>query len=95
MLTVTKTADNNTPQFFNLPSNTSGTIHVRVMDTDRTAGKSIQDTLHIDRIYFFTESGPIMETVPVVLGLAQATAEANIGPQAWLSARLAANTATA
>ncbi len=79
MLTVTKTSDNNTPQSFVMPANTSGTIHVRVLDTDRSGGKDIQDTLYIDQMYFFSESGPIMETVPDVIGLSQTSAELNIG----------------
>ena len=80
MLTVTKTSDDNTIQSFELPPGTSGTIHIRVIDTDRTPGNRVLDTIFIDHMYFqaSTESGPTMTTVPNVVGMTQATAEAEI-----------------
>lgn len=54
MLTVTKTADDNTAQTFTLPSGTSGAVHVRVIDTNRTAGRRSLDTLYIDEMYFLS-----------------------------------------
>jgi hypothetical protein len=50
MLTVTKTSDNNTMQSFVLPAGISGTVHVRVLDLNRTAGRRTLDTLSIDRM---------------------------------------------
>ena len=52
ILTVTKTADDDAPQTFVMPAGISGTVHVRVIDTDRTAGNGSQDTLFIDRDVF-------------------------------------------
>ncbi|PXA04418.1 hypothetical protein DDZ13_07760 [Coraliomargarita sinensis] len=55
MLTVTKTADDNTAQSFTLPGGTSGIIHVRVLDTDTTAGNRTLDTLSVDQMYILSE----------------------------------------
>jgi beta-lactam-binding protein with PASTA domain len=52
MVTVTKTSDNNTAQTYTLPPGTGGTVHVRVIDLNRTAGRRVLDTIHIDHMYF-------------------------------------------
>jgi len=79
MVTVIKTSDDNTTQAFEMPSGTSGTVYVRVIDTDRTEGNSTHDTLYIDQMYFHSLiGGPVMTNVPNVTGLAQVTAEENI-----------------
>ena len=78
MLTVIKTTDDDVSQTFVMPAGISGTVHVRVIDTDRSVGNGSQDTLSIDEMYFLSASGPVMTTVPNVTGLAQATAEADI-----------------
>lgn len=52
MLTVTKTSDNHSSQAFALPPGVSGTVHVRVIDTDRTLGRRTRDTVYIDQMYF-------------------------------------------
>jgi len=51
MLTVTKTADNNTLQTFNLPSTLKGKVYVKVVDTNRTAGNTSLDTLYVDKMF--------------------------------------------
>jgi hypothetical protein len=51
MLTVTKTIDNNTAQSFSMPSGLSGTVYVRVIDTNRAANKKVLDTLSVDLMY--------------------------------------------
>ena len=56
MLTVAKTADDSKAQSYALPSTLSGTVYIRVMDKDRTKGRSRIDTLYIDEMY--TESIP-------------------------------------
>ena len=59
MLTVTKTSDNDTYQSYVLPSDTSGTVYIRVKDTNRTAGKRGLDTIYVDHIYILSEgAGP-------------------------------------
>jgi autotransporter-associated beta strand protein len=56
MLTVTKTADDNAIQSYSLPPGTSGTVHVRVLDTDQTSGRKTLDSLYIDSMYFVSGS---------------------------------------
>jgi hypothetical protein len=51
MLTVTKTSPDNTYQTYELPSTISGTIYIRVLDTDRTSGYTNLDTISIDHMY--------------------------------------------
>jgi hypothetical protein len=58
MVTVTKTADDNTPQSFVLPSGTSGTVHVRVVDANRDPGKEVLDTIYIDEIAIVSQISP-------------------------------------
>jgi len=59
LLTVTKTADNNTLQSAALPSNLSGTVYIRVQDTDRTKGRTSLDTIYIDQMFIRSQGfGP-------------------------------------
>jgi hypothetical protein len=58
MITVTKTADDNTPQTVELPSDLSGTVYIRVKDTDSTGGNSKKDIIYIDHMYIRSEFGP-------------------------------------
>ena len=51
MLTVTKTADDNSMQTFTLPANMKGKVYIRAVDTNRTAGKTAQDTLYVDQLF--------------------------------------------
>ena len=55
MVTVTKTADNNTAQWYALPANTSGTVYVNVQDTDRSQGNRQLDSLYVDALFIVTE----------------------------------------
>jgi hypothetical protein len=50
VLTVIKTSDDNVEQIATLPSNLSGTIYVRVTDTDSTRGNEIADSLFVDLV---------------------------------------------
>jgi len=52
-LIVRKTADDNLPQYFALPLLTSGTITIRVRDTNRSTG-TVLDTLFVDQIRIIT-----------------------------------------
>lgn len=56
MLTVATTADNDTFQSYVLPISTSGTVYIKVEDTDRTAGKKEKDKIYVDEMYI--ESTP-------------------------------------
>jgi len=51
MLTVTKTSADDTYQSYVLPGGTSGTVYIRVMDTDRTAGNGGMDRIYVDHMY--------------------------------------------
>jgi hypothetical protein len=50
MLTV-KNSDEDTAQTFVLPASTSGTVFVRVRDTDRSHNESVTDTIFIDEMF--------------------------------------------
>ena len=54
MLRVEKTLDDDHYQSFELPAYTSGTIHIRVKDTDMTKGSTGQDTLYVDDMFIST-----------------------------------------
>ncbi|MBK9386862.1 MAG: S8 family serine peptidase [Planctomycetes bacterium] len=56
MLTVTKTADDNTAQSFALPTGLTGTVTIRVQDADRTRRRTVLDTLYVDDLYLRTQS---------------------------------------
>ncbi len=50
LVTVIKTTDDNTEQTAPLPPGVGGTILVRVIDTNRTEGRQVLDTVHVDRL---------------------------------------------
>ncbi|MHC4155175.1 MAG: LamG-like jellyroll fold domain-containing protein, partial [Planctomycetota bacterium] len=58
MLTVTKTADNDANQSFELPGDTSGVVHIRVADTDQSQGNRTLDTVYIDHMFIRSVIGP-------------------------------------
>ena len=51
MLTVTKTEDDDTLQTCELPETLSGTVYIRVVDTDQTGGRTALDAIYIDQMY--------------------------------------------
>jgi hypothetical protein len=55
MVTETRTADNNSLLGYTLPTEVSGTVYVRVTDSDRTAGRTGLDTLSIDHLFITSE----------------------------------------
>ncbi len=66
MLTVTKTADDNTPQTFALPANLSGTVYIMVADTlatDTGNNPNNRNTLSVDDM--FIQSDTICPTATV------------------------------
>ena len=64
MVTVTKTADDNATQSYSLPSSLSGTVYIRVMDTDRTQGQKVLDTVYIDEMYITSDGTPPPNQAP-------------------------------
>jgi len=66
MLTVSKTSDDDTAQSYELPSSLSGTVYIRVVDTDSGRGNQDMDTLYIDHLYIRSASdSPITYTLTV------------------------------
>jgi hypothetical protein len=59
MLTVTKTADDDTPQTFSMPAGLSGTVYVRVMDTyrDWSRNTTFLDTIYVDDMFIVSVGG--------------------------------------
>ena len=55
MLTVTKTSDDDNEQSYSLPSNTSGTVYIRVIDTNRVNKAKDLDTVYVDHMYIRSE----------------------------------------
>ena len=51
MMTVTGTSDPGTYTVAALPSSISGTVFVRVMDTDRTAGSNDRDSIYVEHMF--------------------------------------------
>jgi hypothetical protein len=66
MLTVTKTADDDVSQSYDLPSTTSGVVHIRVTDTDQSQGNRTLDTIYIDHIFIRSETGPSPPGVTII-----------------------------
>jgi len=58
MVTVTKTTDGNTYLTYTFTELISGTVYVRVRDTDQTAGNRTLDTIYIDHMFIRSVSGP-------------------------------------
>jgi dienelactone hydrolase len=55
MITVTQTSDPDATESFTLPAGLSGTVTVRVTDTDNSQGNSSADTLYVDWMYIESE----------------------------------------
>ena len=51
MVSITKTSDNNANQTFTLPAGTSGTVYVRVVDTNRSNNRGSLDYLYVDNMF--------------------------------------------
>ncbi len=66
MVTVTKTSDDDTFQSYSLPDTLSGTVYIRVKDTDQTEGNKTKDTIYIDRMYILSavDAGPTPTPTP-------------------------------
>ena len=67
MLTVTKTSDDSTYQTFNLPGTLSGTVYIRVKDTDQTRGNRSLDIVFIDHMFIRSDFGTSPPPAPTGL----------------------------
>ncbi len=63
MVSITKTSDDNTAQYYALPSSLSGTVYIRVLDADRTAGNTQLDTISVDAIFITSEESSMAPVV--------------------------------
>jgi len=66
MVTVTKVSDDDTCQDYSLPDSTSGTVYIRVVDTDRTGGNTSLDTIYVDHMYTLS-TGALPPPVKITL----------------------------
>ncbi|UCC21936.1 MAG: DUF362 domain-containing protein [Planctomycetota bacterium] len=57
MVTVSKTSDDDMVQSYELPNDVSGTVYIRVKDTDQTKGNLVLDTVYIDDMYITSDYG--------------------------------------
>ena len=73
MVTVIKTDDNDTCQTYELPNDLSGTVYIRVKDTDQTAGNQGLDTVHIDQMFIRSVLAPPSYGVTVTIDEASQT----------------------
>lgn len=64
IVTISKTSDDNTLQSATLPNTLSGTVYLRVVDTDSTPGNSSIDTLYIDEMYIASDGTPPPNNAP-------------------------------
>ncbi|MDT8389968.1 MAG: tandem-95 repeat protein [Lentisphaeria bacterium] len=59
MLTVAKSADDDSLQTYELPQAVNGTVYVRVVDTDPSTRNNLSiDSLYVDNMGFYTERWP-------------------------------------
>jgi len=63
-ITVSKTSDDNNAQAAALPGGLTGTVYIRVTDTDRTQGNKSLDTVYVDKLYIVTSPGGEPDTDP-------------------------------
>lgn len=61
MLTVTSIEDTDTSQVHIFPTPPTGTVYVRVNDSDHTKKNQSLDTLYIDRMYIYASEGAIIK----------------------------------
>ena len=56
MFTVSSTSDDDTYQAFALPPSTSGTVYIRITDTDRSPGNRANDTVYVDHLFIRSDN---------------------------------------
>ena len=73
MVTVTKTTDDDAYQSYTFTEPITGTVYIRVQDTDRTAGHQELNTVYIDCMYIKSKSGSPSYGVTVTIDEASQT----------------------
>ena len=74
MFEIVKTSDDGTYQTYVLPASTSGTLYVRVIDSDRMPGNTSLDTITIDHLFVRSDTGSGSGTPPAAPTTLAATA---------------------
>jgi hypothetical protein len=64
LLTLIDTSDDGSFQSAPLPPATRGTVYIRVVDTDRTPGNRVMDSVYIDHMFIRSETLPGDPPVP-------------------------------
>ena len=54
MFAITATNDENIYQIYEFPNSTSGTVYIRITDTDRMPGNRTPDTIYVDHLHIQT-----------------------------------------
>lgn len=78
MVTVTKTADDDTAQYYALPSGTSGTVYVRLIDADRVGGNTQLDSISIDELLIVSEESTVAPSIAAAPWPADAATDVDI-----------------
>ncbi len=92
MVTVSKTSDDDSYQSYSLPAATSGTVYIRVTDTDSSSGNRNLDTISIDNMFIRSAApGPPDSDPPTPDPMTFATAPYSTGSS---SIAMVATTAT-
>jgi hypothetical protein len=92
IVTITKTIDDNTVQWYSLPNGISGTVYIKVEDADRTDGNTALDSLYVDALFIISESvsgPPTAATSPTPVN--GATEQSLTATLAWDAGALAAS----
>jgi hypothetical protein len=79
MVTVTKTSDDDASQGYTFGEDVSGTLYVRVEDTDHTTGQWSTDTVYVDRLAVTTDTeGPDVTPPATPTGLVADGADGSV-----------------
>ncbi|MEP4049863.1 MAG: putative Ig domain-containing protein [Luteolibacter sp.] len=78
MVTVTKTADDDTAQYYALPSGTSGTVYVRLIDADRAGGNTQLDSISIDQLLIIAEESTVAPSIATAPSPADAAIDVDV-----------------
>jgi hypothetical protein len=78
MFTITAMNDDDIYQYYPLPSTQSGSLYVRLVDTDRTPGNHNKDTVYIDHLFIRTDIVPPQSPLAPTLLTASAVSGSQI-----------------